>query len=56
LPDGGAELNGDQCQTVLASALRACERYYQAFQFVVWGGQTGTEAISTVMLETQGRA
>ena len=53
---GGAELNGDQCQTVLASAVRACERYYQAFQFVVWGGQTGTEAIGTVMLETQGRA
>jgi hypothetical protein len=28
---GGAELNGDQCQTVLASAVRACERYYQGF-------------------------
>jgi hypothetical protein len=53
---GGAELNGDQCQTVLASAVCASERYYQAFQFVVWGGQTGTEAIGTVMLETQGRA
>jgi hypothetical protein len=53
---GGAELNGDQCQTVLASAVRACERYYQAFQFVVWAGKTGPEAISTVMLETQGRA
>jgi hypothetical protein len=53
---GGAELNGDQCQTVLASAVRACERYYQAFQFVVWAGKTAPEAIGTVMLETQGRA
>jgi hypothetical protein len=53
---GGAELNGHQCQTVLASAVRACERYYQAFQFVVWAGQTAPEAIGTVMLETQGRA
>jgi hypothetical protein len=53
---GGAELNGDQCQTVLASAVRACERYYQAFQFVVRAGKTGPEAIGTVMLETQGRA
>ena len=52
---GGAELNGDQCQTVLGSAVRACERYYHAFQFVVGGGQTGPEAIGTVMLETQGR-
>jgi hypothetical protein len=53
---GGAELNGDQCQTVLASAVRACERYYQAFQFVVFAGKTAPEAIGTVMLETQGRA
>lgn len=53
---GGAELNGDQCQTILASAVRACERYYQAFQFVVSAGKTGPEAIATVMLETQGRA
>jgi hypothetical protein len=53
---GGAELNGHQCQTILASAVRACERYYQAFQFVVWAGKTGPEAIGTVMLETQGRA
>ena len=53
---GGAELNGPQCQTVLTSAVRACERYYQAFQFVVWAGKTSREAIETVMLETKGEA
>ncbi|MGQ0446616.1 MAG: YbjN domain-containing protein [Beijerinckiaceae bacterium] len=53
---GGAELNGDQCQTVLASAVRTCERYYQAFQFVAWAGKAAPEAIGTVMLEIQGRA
>jgi hypothetical protein len=53
---GGAELNGHQCQTVLASAVRACERYYQAFQFVVWAGKSGQEALGSIMLETQGRA
>jgi hypothetical protein len=53
---GGAELNGQQCQTVLTSAVRACERYYQAFQFVVWAGKTSREAIETVMLETKGEA
>lgn len=53
---GGAELNGHQCQTVLTSAVRACERYYQAFQFVVWAGKSGGEAIATVMLETKGEA
>lgn len=53
---GGAELNGLQCQTVLTSAVRACERYYQAFQFVVWAGKTGREAIDSVMIETIGQA
>ena len=53
---GGAELNGHQCQTVLTSAVRACERYYQAFQFVVWAGKNGREAIQTAMLETMGQA
>ncbi|PNG25843.1 YbjN domain-containing protein [Methylocella silvestris] len=53
---GGADLNGHQCQTVLTSAVKACERYYQAFQFVVWAGKNGREAIETVMFETQGEA
>jgi hypothetical protein len=53
---GGAALNAHQCQAALSIAVRACERYYQAFQFVVWAGKTGREALATVMLETQGRA
>ena len=53
---GGAGLNGHQCQTVLSSAVLACERYFQAFQFVAFAGKTGPEALATVMLETQGRA
>ncbi|MCI0468417.1 MAG: YbjN domain-containing protein [Beijerinckiaceae bacterium] len=53
---GGAELNSQQCQSALAGVVRACERYYQAFQFVVWAGRTGQEALATVFLEAQGRA
>lgn len=53
---GGATLNVHQCQTALAIPVRECERYYQAFQFVVWAGKTGQEALATVMLETRGRA
>ncbi|MCI0599746.1 MAG: YbjN domain-containing protein [Beijerinckiaceae bacterium] len=53
---GGAELNSQQCQSALASVVRACERYYQAFQFVAWAGKTGQEALATFMLETQGHA
>ncbi len=53
---GGAELNGRQCESVLTSAVLACERYYQAFQFVVWAGKTGREALDTAMIETRGEA
>jgi hypothetical protein len=53
---GGAALNAQQCQAALAIAVRACERYYQAFQFAVWAGKTAREALATVMLEIQGRA
>jgi len=56
LLSGGVELSSQQCQSALASVVRACERYYQAFQFVVWAGKTGQEALATVMLEAQGHA
>ena len=40
----------------LRAALEACERYYQAFQFVVWAGKTAADALSHVMFETVGEA
>jgi hypothetical protein len=36
--------------------LDACERYYQAFQFVLWAGKSATEALDAVMFETSGQA
>ncbi len=53
---GGAENDGRQCEAILASAIQACERYYQAFQFVVWGGKTAREALDAVMFESKGNA
>jgi hypothetical protein len=53
---GGAALNVRQCEAALTSAVVACERYYQAFQFVVWAGKSGREALDTAMLETKGEA
>jgi hypothetical protein len=53
---GGAELNGPQCESVLGNAVTACERYYQAFQFVIWAGKSAREALDTAMLETRGEA
>ncbi len=53
---GGAALNASQCQAALSNAVTACERYYQAFHFVVWAGKNGREALETAMLETKGEA
>ncbi len=56
LLSGGAALNASQCEAALTNAVAACERYYQAFQFVVWAGKTGREALETAILETKGEA
>ena len=53
---GGAQPTTAQCESVLSNALIACERYYQAFQFVVWAGKTAREAVDSIMLETRGEA
>jgi hypothetical protein len=45
-----------QCEAVLGIALDACERHYQAFQFVVWAGKSPREALDSVMFETSGEA
>lgn len=45
-----------QCEALLKAALEACERYYQAFQFVVWAGKDSRHALASAMFETEGRA
>lgn len=52
----GSIATAQQCETILQSALDACERYYQAFQFVVWAGKDSKEALASIMFETEGRA
>jgi hypothetical protein len=45
-----------QCEAMLRAALESCERYYQAFQFVVWAGKESREALASTMFETEGQA
>jgi hypothetical protein len=36
--------------------MEACDRYYQAFQFVVWAGKSAREAMDSALFETAGEA
>jgi len=56
LLSGGAEPNPQQVERLLVTAIEACERYFQAFQFVVWAGKDAAEALEGVLFETVGEA
>jgi hypothetical protein len=53
---GGMPASARQCEAVLGSALDSCERYYPAFQFVIWAGKPAREAMASAMFETSGEA
>src|ERR1700677_1690893 len=53
---GGVTASTAQCEAMLAGAIHACERYYPAFQFVVWAGKSAAEAMSAAMFDTAGEA
>lgn len=54
--NGGADPTPEQLECLLTSALEACERYFQAFQFVVWAGKDSKDALDAVLFETHGNA
>ena len=56
LLSGGAEPTEEQAAALVKAAVEACERYYQAFQFVVWAGKTAKEGMEGAILETVGEA
>jgi hypothetical protein len=56
LLSGGAEPTDEQAAALVKTAVEACERYYQAFQFVVWAGKTAKEGMEGAILETAGEA
>ena len=53
---GGAEPTTPQIERLLNTAIEACERYFQAFQFVVWAGKSAREALDAVLFETTTRS
>ena len=46
----------EQLEDLVEIALEECDRYYPAFQFVLWAGRGAEEALSAALLETVGEA
>lgn len=46
----------EQLEDLVEIALSECERFYPAFQYVLWGGKTAADAIEAALLETVGEA
>jgi hypothetical protein len=48
----GAGTSAEHLQELLDLAISECERFYPAFQSVVWGGKSPTEALEIALFET----
>jgi len=46
----------EQIEDLVDIALNESERFYPAFQFVLWGGKTPDDAIAAALLDTVGEA
>ena len=53
---GGLTASTSQCISMLDGAIHACERYYPAFNFVVWAGKSPQEAMAAAMFDVEGEA
>lgn len=55
-------LNGDaqpttaQIEALYKLAVENCDRYFQAFQFVLWAGKPASEALACILFDTEGEA
>ncbi len=53
---GGQDASPEQIDTLITSAVTNAERYYPAFQLVVWGDRTPRDAMQVAIAEAYGRA
>lgn len=49
-------LNLDQAQTLVEIAVEECDRFYPAFQFVLWGDKEPCDALKAAMVDAAGEA
>jgi hypothetical protein len=53
---GAAGASVEQLEDLVDIARNECERFYPAFQFVLWAGRSASEAVELAMLDTVGEA
>ena len=53
---GAPKPSFEQVEDLLDTAFLECERFYPAFQYVVWGGKSAREALDSALVETVGEA
>ena len=49
-------LSLSQAQAAIEAAVDECDRFYPAFQFVLWGDKSPTEALASAMVDAAGEA
>ena len=45
-----------QAQTVIELAVEECDRFYPAFQFILWGDKSPAEALAAALVDAAGEA
>lgn len=53
---GTIGMSSEAIEDLVDIALTECERYYPAFQFVIWGGKSAQDAMAASLLDTVGEA
>ena len=53
---GAGGVSVEQMEDLVEVALNEAERFFPAFQFVIWGGKTAEEAVAASMLDVAGEA
>ena len=53
---GAAAASAESLEDMVDIAITECERFYPAFQFVLWGGKSPADALQAAMLECVGEA
>jgi hypothetical protein len=53
---GAPGASAESLEDLVDIALNECERFFPAFQFVLWGGKTPKDALEAAMLDCVGEA